>query len=147
MAKRHSRAAHWVATAGGLAVLTLCLAGCDDDPSPTAASQPPAASPTPAATPVAADLLQVCAHAQDAFRTGDLDDAEQSRALSAELQGMIDVADPEAAQVLRPMAAAADAIAADGRERAMPALQRGENRAYNQLRRTCLQAGSQAWSE
>jgi len=88
----------------------------------------------------------VCDHVQDAFRSGGLDDAEQSRALSAELQGMIDVAEPEAAGVLRPMAEAAGAIASDGKERATPALRRAENQAYDKLQRMCVRAGSQAWS-
>lgn len=146
MSKRQGRAALWVAIAIGLAVMTLCVGGCGDDPPRQATSPRPAASPSPAATPVAANLRQVCDHAPDAFRDGGLDDAEQSRALSAELQGMMDVAEPDAAQVLRPMAEAAVAIASDGRERAQPALQRAENRAYTELQRACVGAGSQAWS-
>jgi hypothetical protein len=94
---------------------------------------------------VAANLLQVCDHAQDAFRAGDLGDAEQAKALSAELQGMIDVATPEAARMLGPMIEAADAIGADGKDRARPALQRAEDKAYRALRRGCIRAGSRAW--
>jgi hypothetical protein len=67
------------------------------------------------------------------FRSGGLDDAEQSSALSAELQGMMDVANAEAAQVLRPMAEAAAAIAMDGKAQARPVLRRTENRAYREL--------------
>lgn len=146
MSKRQGRTCLWVSSVIGLVVMTLCLTGCENDPSPSAATPTPAASQSLAATPVAANLLQVCDHAQDAFRAGGLDDAEQSRALSAELQGMMDVAEPEAAQALRPMAEAAEAIAADGEARARPALQRAENQAYNTLERTCVRAGSQAWS-
>ena len=146
MSKRQARAALWVASATGLAVMTLCLSGCDDDPTRQATSPAPAASQSPVVAPVAANLRQVCDHAPDAFRDGGLDDAEQNRALSAELQGMMDVAEPDAAQVLRPMAEAAGAIAADGRERARPALQRAENRAYSTLQRLCVRAGSQAWN-
>jgi hypothetical protein len=94
---------------------------------------------------VAANLLQVCDHVQDAFRDGDLGDAEQAKALSAELQGMIDVATPDAARMLGPMIVAADAIGADGRDQARPALQRAENKAYRALRRECIRAGSRAW--
>jgi len=94
---------------------------------------------------VAANLLQVCDHAQDAFRAGDLDDAEQARALSAELQGMIDVAKPDAARMLNPMIEAADAIGAEGRDQARPTLRRAQNAVYRALQRECMQAGSQAW--
>lgn len=146
MSTRDARAALWVASVAGVAAIMICLAGCDGDRSPRAASSIPAASSAPTATAVAANLLQVCDHAQDAFRSGDLDDAEQSRVLSAELRGMMDVAEPEAAELLRSMAEVADAIAAVGSERARPALQRAENRAYNKLQRTCVRAGSQAWN-
>jgi hypothetical protein len=133
-------------------VVSLCLIGCDDQSSPRSAAPPPSAppprstSPSPAARPAGANLLQLCDHAQDAFRSGDLDDAAQSSALSAELQGMMDVAEPDAAQVLRPLAEAAGAIAADGRVRARPSLQRAEDRAYSKLQRVCVRAGSDAWS-
>jgi hypothetical protein len=59
---------------------------------------------------------------------------------------MMDVANAEAAQVLRPMAEAAAAIAMDGKAQARPVLRRTENRAYRELRRACVRAGSQAWS-
>ena len=135
----------------GVAVITFSLTGCDSGSSPQAADPPSSLAETaarsPAATPIAADLLQVCDHVQAAFRSGGLNDADQARALSAELQGMIDVARPEAAQVLRPMVEAADAIAADGQARAQAALGQAQNDAFDQLRRVCLRAGSQAWSE
>ena len=146
MSKRQGLDIMWVASAIGLAVVTLCLAGCGGDSSPQATSPAPATTfQPPTAGPVAANLLQVCDHAQDAFRDGDLGDAEQSRALSAELQGMIDVAKPDVARALRPMTKAADAVAADGREQARPVLQRAENRAYRTLRHVCVRDGSQAW--
>jgi hypothetical protein len=144
MSTLQKRIALWVASATGLASM-LGLAGCDDDPLPQAATPTAVASP-PAATPVAANLRQVCDHVQDAFRAGALDDAEQNRALSGELLGMMDVAEPEAAQVLRPMAEAAAAIAGDGKKRARPALQRAANQAYDELQRGCVRAGSEAWS-
>lgn len=129
----------------------LGLTGCDENKT-LGTSTPKSASPSattsgPAgATAVAANILQLCDHAQDAFRSGGLDDAAQNAALAAELQGMMDVADPDAAQVLRPMSEAAAAIAADGRAKAEPALQKAEEQAYRALRRACISAGSQAWS-
>jgi hypothetical protein len=143
---RTVRTESWVSAALVVMAVSLCLTGCADDSAPRSASPASTTLRLPAATPVAANLLQVCAHAQDAFRSGGLDDAEQSKALSAELQGMMDVADPGAAQALRPMAEAAGAIAADDRARARRALQRAENRAYGTLQRVCIGAGSQAWS-
>jgi len=94
---------------------------------------------------VAADVLQVCDHAQDAFRDRDLGDADQASALSAELQGMIDVAKPGAARLLGPMIKAADAIAAGGRDQSRPALRQAEIKAYRVLGRACTRAGSRAW--
>jgi hypothetical protein len=129
----------------------LALNGCEQvEPSAASGSRPtPSSVTTPSesagATAVPANLLHVCDHVQDAFRSGSLDDAAQNRALASELQGMIDVADPDAAQVLRPMAEAAAAIGADGRSRAAPRLQRAQGRAYRELRRTCISAGSQTW--
>jgi hypothetical protein len=146
MSKRQGLDMLWVANAIGFSVVTLCLTGCSGDSSAQPTSPAPTTSQSPTAAPVATNLLQVCDHAQDAFRSGDLGAAEQSKALSAELQGMIDVAEPDAGRVLRPMVEAADAIAADGRERARPALQQAENRAYRTLRQVCVRAGSQAWS-
>ena len=102
---------------------------------------PPAASASPSA--VAANLLQVCDHVPDAFRDGSPNETEQAKALSAELQGMIDTAQPEAANMLGPMVDAAEAMASAERDR--PALRQGEHRAYNRLRRDCVRAGSQAW--
>jgi hypothetical protein len=131
----------------GVALVSLGVTGCGDDQPRTASTPSAAPSPSATATAVAANLLQLCDHAQDAFRSGGLGDAEQRRALSAELQGMIDVADPEAAQVLRPMAEAAAAIAMDGQERARPILRQAENRAYRELQRVCRGAGSQSWAE
>ena len=86
-----------------------------------------------------------CDHAQDAFRDGDLGDADQASALSAELQGMIDVAKPGAARLLGPMIKAADAIAAGGRDQSRPALRQAEIKAYRVLGRACTRAGSRAW--
>ncbi|WP_310530049.1 hypothetical protein, partial [Nocardioides sp.] len=117
-----------------------------DASGPTSASPSATTSASAGATAVAANLLQVCDHAQDAFRSGGLDDAAQDAALAAELQGMMDVAEPDAVQLLRPMADAAAAIAVDGRARATPALQKTQTRAYRALRRACISAGSQAWS-
>ena len=142
------------ATLLALVAAAFSLSSCDDASTPKVASPAPAAStspsPTestsPSATSVAANLLQVCDHAQDAFRSGDLGDAEQSRALASELQGILDVSEPDAAQVLRAMVAAAAAIAADGKAHARPALQRAEDRAFSKLQAVCVQAGSRAWS-
>jgi hypothetical protein len=137
-----------VAIASGV----LALTGCEEaDPSAASGAKPAPSvattqSESPGATAVPANLLHVCDHVQDAFRSGSLDDAAQNRALASELQGMIDVADPDAAQVLRPMAEAAAAIGIDGRPRAVPRLQRAQSRAYRALRRTCISAGSQAWN-
>ncbi|TGN64274.1 hypothetical protein EXE59_10165 [Nocardioides eburneiflavus] len=133
----------------------LALSGCEQvDPSAASGAKPAPSSATTqsesagaTATAVPANLLHVCDHVQDAFRSGSLDDAAQNRALASELQGMIDVADPDAAQMLRPMAEAAAAIGADGRSRAAPRLQRAQGRAYRALRRTCISAGSQAWNQ
>jgi len=105
----------------------------------------PAASASPAA--VAANLLQVCDHAPDAFRDGSPNETEQAKALSAELQGMIDTAEPAAAKLLGPMVDAADAMASAEREADGSALRRGEHRAYERLRHACVRAGSQAWGE
>lgn len=127
--------------------LTGCAHGDTSDAAAPRSAPPSATTSASAAdTAVAANLLQLCDHAQDGFRSGGLGDATQNAALAAELQGMMDVADPEAAEVLRPMSEAAAAIAADGRDRARPALQRSEDRAYRTLRRACIKAGSQTWS-
>lgn len=150
MTKNHRVVARGWASAIGVAAIALSLAGCDGGSSAEMADPtPPPSSTRVSGTPtaLAANLLQVCDHAQDAFRSGGLNDAGQARALSAELQGMIDVAQPEAAQVLQPMVQAADAIAADGRARARPALQQAQNDAYDQLQKVCVRAGSQVWGE
>ena len=135
-----------IAALGLSAALTGCAADSDQQ-SHTAASPSPASSPPAVATAVAANLLQVCDHVPDAFRSGSLNETEQARALSAELQGMIDTAEPTAAQVLRPMVEAADAMGSEESERARPVLRHAESRAYTQLRRICVRAGSQAWGE
>lgn len=70
-----------------------------------------------------------------------LNDAEQCRAWAVELQGMMDVAESDAIQALVPMSEAAAAIAADGRPGARPALRE----ASRELRRTCIDAGSNFW--
>jgi hypothetical protein len=130
-----------------VALTALALAGCEQGDS-SVSSIPHSASTSataPAATAVAANLLQLCDHVQEAFRSGTLNDADQNRALASELQGMMDVAEPGAAQVLRPMAEAAGAIAVDGRDKARPELQKAMTRAYRALRRACISAGSQAW--
>jgi hypothetical protein len=145
MSKKQGLGGFWAASASGLAVVMLGLTDCGGDSSSQATSRAPATSQSPTAGPVAANLLQVCDHAQDAFRDGDLGDAEQAKALSFELQGMIDVAKPDAARVLHPMIEAADAVGADGRHQARPALRRAEQRAYGTLRRLCVRAGSEAW--
>jgi hypothetical protein len=136
-----------VAIASGV----LALTGCERaDPSAVSAKPAPSSATTQSepqgATAVPANLLHVCDHVQEAFRSGSLDDAAQNRALASELQGMIDVADPDAAQALRPMVEAAAAIGVDGRSRAAPRLQEAQGRAYRALRRTCISAGSQAWN-
>jgi hypothetical protein len=137
-----------VAIASGM----LALTGCEQvDPSTasgpkSASSSATTQSESAGATAVPANLLHVCNHVQDAFRSGSLDDAAQNHALASELQGMIDVAAPDAAQMLRPMAETAAAIGADGRSRAAPRLQRAQRRAYRALRRTCISAGSPAWN-
>jgi hypothetical protein len=41
----------------------------------------------------------LCDHVQEVFRSGTLNDVDQNRALASELQGMMDVAEPGAAQV------------------------------------------------
>lgn len=133
-----------------IALGTLGLTGCvqsePSDASPQGSAAPSATtSESTNDTAVAANLLQLCDHAQDAFRSGGLGDAAQGRALAAELQGMMDVAAPDAAEVLRPMAEAADAMGADGQSRATPELQRRQDRAYRALRRACVSAGSQVW--
>ena len=135
-----------VAIASGV----LALSGCQQaDPAAASGPKPAASSattPSESAGAVAANLLHVCDHVQDAFRSGGLDDAAQNRALASALQGMIDVAEADAAQMLRPMAEAAAAIGVDGRSRAEPRLQRAQSRAYRALRSTCISAGSQAWN-
>lgn len=130
----------------------LALTGCQQtDPAAASGPKPAASSATTqsesaGADAVPANLLHVCDHVQDAFRSGGLDDAAQNRALASELQGMIDVAEADAAQMLRPMAEAAAAIGADGRSPAEPSLQKAQSRAYDALRSTCISAGSQAWN-
>jgi cell division septum initiation protein DivIVA len=128
----------------GIAALGLCasLIGCASD---SHEQSSPVASASPSA--VAANLLQVCDHVQDAFRDGSPNETEQAKALSAELQGMIDTAEPAAAEVLGPMIDAADAMASAERERDRPALRQAEHHAYNTLRGVCVRAGSQAWGE
>ena len=137
---------HIAATALGRGIVVLglnvaligCASGSDQQ-------SPPAAPTSPSA--VAANLLQVCDHAQDACRDGSANETEQYKALSSELQGMIDTGEPAAARVLQPMVDAADAMAAakGGRERS--AVRDAEHGAYNELRRVCVQAGSQTWPE
>jgi hypothetical protein len=122
--------------------LNVALIGCA---SRNDQESPPEAPTSPSA--VAANLLQVCNHAQDAFRDGSANETEQYRALSSELQGMIDTGEPAAAEVLQPMVDAADAMAATKGERERSALRDAEHRAYNELRRVCVQAGSQVWPE
>jgi len=137
---------HIAATASGRGIVVLglnvALIGCasgSDQQSPLAAPTSPAA--------VAANLLQVCDHAQDAFRDGSANETEQYRTLSSELQGMIDTGEPATAEVLQPMVDAADAMAAAKGNRERSALCDAEHRAYDQLRRVCVQAGSQLWPE
>lgn len=138
----------WAVAVGGAAI-AFALAGCstgsadaplDASPSPTAVQTQPSVQ---AAT--AANLLHVCDHVQDAFRSGGLNDADQARGLAAELQGMVDVADPEAARALGPLLKATDAIAADGKALVRPTLQQAQWDASERLRRVCVAAGSQAW--
>ncbi len=146
MSKRPRSGTTGIASGVCLAVLALSLAAYGDDPSSQAAPQIAHVHvQTHPSGPVAADVLQVCDHAQDAFRDGDLGDADQASALSAELQGMIDVAKPGAARLLGPMIQAADAIAADGKDQSRPALRQAENKAYRVLGRACTRAGSRAW--
>jgi len=122
--------------------LSAVLAGCAFNSGETAR---PVAPASPSA--VAANLLQVCDHAQDAFRAGSVNETEQYAALSSELQGMIDTGEPAAAKVLQPMVDAADAMAAAEGEQERSALRDAEHHAYNELRRVCVQAGSQVWPE
>ena len=150
MTKNHRVVARGWARAIGVAAIALSLAACGGGSSPVTAdpTQRPSSTQVSATpTALAANLLQVCDHAQDAFRSGGLNDADQARALSAELQGMIDVAQPEAAQMLQSMVRAADAIAADGRTQARPALQQAQDDAYDQLQTVCVRAGSRVWGE
>lgn len=125
-----------------LAALALgaAIAGCAFDSGENAVAAP---SASPSA--VAANLLQVCDHAQDAFRDGSANETEQYRALSSELQGMIDTGDAAAARALQPVVDAADAMAAAKGEQERSALREAEHRAYNELRQVCVQAGSQVW--
>lgn len=125
-----------------LAALALgaALAGCAFGGGENA---DPAASASPSA--VAANVLHVCDHAQDAFRDGSANQTEQYRALSSELQGMIDTGDAAAAKVLQPMVDAADAMAAAKGERERSSLRDAEHRAYNELRKVCIQAGTKVW--
>jgi hypothetical protein len=122
--------------------LGAALAGCAFDSGDEAG---PAAPASPSA--VAANVLQVCDHAPDAFRDGSPNETEQAKALSAELQGIIDTAEPAAAELLGPMVDAADAMASAEREADRPPLRRAEHRAYAKLRHACVRAGSQAWGE
>ncbi|CAM3658791.1 hypothetical protein [Nocardioides zeicaulis] len=134
----------------GVALIVLALAGCgqDDvpgDPAPSSGTTSASTSPAPTATAVAANVVQLCDHAQDAFRSGSLTAVDQNRSLASELHGMMDVAEPSAAEVLRPMAEAADAIALDGRDRPRPELQQAMDQAFDALRQACTSAGSSAW--
>src|SRR5262249_5126728 len=129
----------------GLSVLAAlglgaALAGCALDSGENAR---PTASASPSAG--AASPLPVCRPAPDAFRDGSPNETEEAMALSAELQGIIDTAEPAAAELLGPMVDAADAMASAQREADRPALRRAEHRAYESLRRACVRAGSQAW--
>jgi len=135
---------HIPATALGRGIVVLglnvALTGCasgSDQPSPAAGPASPSA--------IAANLLQACDHAQDPFRDGSVNETEKYRALSSELQGMIDTGETAAARVLQPMVNAADAMAAANGERERSALRDAEHRSYNELRRLCVQAGSQVW--
>ena len=127
-----------------LPALGLCavLAGCA---SGSGEATRPAASASPSA--VAANLLQVCDHAPDAFRDGSRNETEQYKALSSELQGIIDTAEPAAAELLGPMVNAADAMASGRREADKPELRQAVHRAYARLRSACIRAGSKAWGE
>ncbi len=60
---------------------------------------------------------------------------------------MIDTGEAAAAEVLQPMLDAADAMAAATGARERSALRNAEHRAYNELRRVCVRAGSQMWPE
>ena len=115
---------HSAATAWGRGIVVLglnvALIGCTS----RSDQQSPSAAPT-SLSAVAANLLQVCDHAQDAFRDGSANETEQYRAPSSELQGMIDTGEPAAAEVLQPMVDAADG---DGRRE-------GEPRAVSPVRR------------
>jgi hypothetical protein len=122
--------------------LNVALIGCTS----RSDQQSPSAAPT-SLSAVAANLLQVCDHAQVTFRDGSTNETEQYRALSSELQGMIDTGEPAAAEVLQPMVDAADAMAAAKGERERSALRDAEHRAYNELLRVCVQEGSQVWPE
>lgn len=82
MSKRQGLGTVRAGSAIGLAVLALCLTSCGGDSSARATPPASATSQAPTAGPVAANLLQVCDHAQDAFRSGDLGDDEQAKALS-----------------------------------------------------------------
>ncbi len=121
----------------------------DDRAAPTGPSMPVSSTRVPSARPaaVAANLLEICDHVQEAFRDGGLGDADQDAGLATELTGMTEVAQPAAAKALRPLIAAAQAIAADGRDAARPRLRRAENQAVERLQRACVAAGSTAWSE
>lgn len=137
----HESVAYGVRSLAALG-LAAALVGCASDSDEHAT---PRASASPSA--VAANLRQVCDHAPDAFRDGSPSETEQAKALSSELQGMIDTAEPAAARLLGPVVDAADAMASAQREADRPALRQAEHRAQERLRRTCVIAGSQAWGE
>lgn len=156
MSRWRGPASRWTTVVAALAVVSVCMTGCESQDSeapamsatprpsglPSSASRP---SKSPSSAAVAANVLQVCKHAFEAFRSGGLGDADQMDGLEVELQGMMDVSEHEADQVLRPLQAAAQAIAADGRDLARTALQKRFNRAYYDLARTCRRAGSHVW--
>jgi hypothetical protein len=132
-----------------LAVLTLSLlAACGTSaPAPQAAAAAEAtvtvtASPTVTAAPGTASLLGVCDHVREAFRDGTLPIRRQFDGIASELQGMIDVAGPAGARVVRPVQRAAEAVAIADTE----ANGRQFNRAYRQLGSTCKAVGSTAWN-
>lgn len=135
--------------------LALTLSGCASDPSP--AEEPPVAdaTPTPAAeVAVAANLLQICDHAPQAFGSGDLSVADQARGRGAYLRGLADVADDEAASLLQPVIqledvilAAAAEIETDPNSAASKALQQAEDDAFLTLQSACVDAGSRVWGQ
>jgi hypothetical protein len=134
----------WSIAALGLSAALLGCAADRDGQSPSAVSPSAASSPPAVGTAVPANLLHVCNHVPDAFRSGSLSETEEAMALSAELQGMVDTAQPKVARVLQPMVDAADAMASAENGQSRAVLRHAESRAHYQLRRVCVQAGSRA---